>query len=366
MIKRIVIDARLIGTSTGVYIENLLNHLQNIDTTNEYVVLEPKEGSWKPKATNFRTITAPIRIYTFAEQFRLALILFSLKPDLVHFCMPQQPLLYIKGKRVTTVHDTTLVRYDNIDMNPLIYKTRKFIFSRLLKNVARRSQAIVIPTQYVKNDLLAYTSEQYRDKFFVTPEAGEPLAPAPEPIKVLLGKKFFFFVGNAFPYKNIPRIIDAYAQLKKKYPDMHLALAGKKDFFYEEIEKYVQEQNIPDVHILGFVSEGEKRWMFQNAQCYVVASLSEGFHIPGLEAMYEGCAVVSSNATCLPEVYKDAAYYFDPLSVDDMVVKIDTVLGDDTLRQDLIAKGYSQVKKYSWRRMAEQTLAVYNKVLSEK
>jgi glycosyltransferase involved in cell wall biosynthesis len=91
--------------------------------------------------------------------------------------------------------------------------------------------------------------------------------------------------------------------------------------------------------------------------------LSEGFGLPGLEAMLHGAPVVSSDATCLPEVHGNAAHYFNPLSVSDMATKISEVLDNPVLRKELVAKGYQQVKKFSWKKMAEETLAVYNKVL---
>ena len=80
--------------------------------------------------------------------------------------------------------------------------------------------------------------------------------------------------------------------------------------------------------------------------------------------MVHGAPVISSNATCLPEIYGDAAFYFDPLDVNDMAQKIDKVLTDDKLRSRLIANGQKQAAKYSWRRMAEQTVAVYQQLLT--
>lgn len=80
--------------------------------------------------------------------------------------------------------------------------------------------------------------------------------------------------------------------------------------------------------------------------------------------MRHGAPVVSSNATSLPEVHGDAAVYFDPLSVDDMAAKIDSVISNEDLRQEMIAKGYKQVKKFSWERMAQQTLEIYNQALN--
>ncbi len=98
---------------------------------------------------------------------------------------------------------------------------------------------------------------------------------------------------------------------------------------------------------------------------YVFPSLSEGFGLPALEAMQHGAPVASSNATCLPEVYGDAAHYFDPLDVQDMVEKIQQIMDDSDLRKQLIKKGRHQAAKYSWQRMAEQTLEVYQSVLGD-
>jgi len=359
---KIVIDARVLGTSTGVYAENLLNHLQTVDTSNEYVVLLRKADTWKPTAKNFSTLLAPIPDYTFAEQVRLAQLLYSLKPDLVHFCMPQQPLLYF-GKRVTTVHDLTLVRFENIDMNPLLYKLRKTVFTLLLRNVIWRSKAVLTPTEFVRSDVLDFSSQQHARKVITTLEAGDPLAATSEPVEKLSKKPFIFFVGNAFPYKNLRRIVEAYMVLKKTQPELELVFAGKKDYFYEQLEQFAAEKGAKDVHILGFISEGEKRWLFQNAQAYVVASLSEGFHIPGLEAMYEGCPVISSNATCLPEVNGDAALYFDPTSTEELVDALTQISTDQDIRERQIACGNKRVKQFSWARMAKETKAVYDKIL---
>ena len=92
--------------------------------------------------------------------------------------------------------------------------------------------------------------------------------------------------------------------------------------------------------------------------------MSEGFGLPGLEAMQHGAPVVSSNATCLPEIYGDAAHYFDPADVNAIATAIAEVLSDEALRKQLIAAGKKQVATYSWQRMAEETLVVYDSVLS--
>ena len=85
----------------------------------------------------------------------------------------------------------------------------------------------------------------------------------------------------------------------------------------------------------------------------------EGFGLPALEAMGYGAPVISSDATCLPEVYGDAAHYFNPMDTDDMARAINDVLTDEKLRQTLLENGRKQIKKYSWKRMAEQSHQVY-------
>src|SRR3982750_1610367 len=98
-----------------------------------------------------------------------------------------------------------------------------------------------------------------------------------------------------------------------------------------------------------------------NSAAYVFPSLSEGFGLPGLEAMIHGAPVISSGATCLPEVYGDAAHYFDPKSTNAMAIKINDVLSKASLRAQLIQKGRIRANKFSWKRMAQQTLKIYEK-----
>lgn len=362
--SRIVIDARRMNSSTGHYVARLVEQLETIDSDNEYVVilLEREKDFYTPHAENFSVVTTASDHYTFAEQLRHPFLLYKLKPDLVHFWMPQQPLLYF-GKRITTVHDTTLIRYENIDINPIVYKIRKAIFYFLLKNVIARSERVLVPTNYVRNDLDEWTKGKYTSKFIATHESGDMIHADAEPIQALAGKRFLFWVGNAFPYKNVQKIVDAYAVLKKSYPDLELALAGKKDSFYETIEANVKERQIEGVHFLGYISDGEKRWAFQNAASYVCASLSEGFHIPLLEAQYESCPVITSNATCLPEVAADAALYFDPHSTPELVDAVVKLFETQGLREELILKGHNNTKRFSWRKMSEETHDSYRAVL---
>lgn len=363
--KTIVIDARTIDSSTGHYTQYLLHHL-NASYAKKYkfVVLTPSKSvsKWARTFTKLKIESADEKSYSVREQTSLIARLETHHPDLVHFTMPQQPFLWI-GPSITTIHDLTLVRYDNIDMNRLVYKMKKGVFISLIRTVIMRSKAIITPTQFVKNDIIQFMGEKYADKIHVTLEAGEIIGAKPEAIKSLEGKLFLTFVGNAFPYKNVRRVIMAYAKLKKKYPELHLALGGRKDYFYEEHEQYVIKHKIPDVHFLGYISDGEKRWLLQNCLSYVAASLSEGFNMPITEAMNEGTPVIASNATCHPEVAGNAALYFDPHSTEELVACVEALINSPQLRQDLIKKGKKHVTSFSWARMADETIAAYEYAL---
>jgi glycosyltransferase involved in cell wall biosynthesis len=167
------------------------------------------------------------------------------------------------------------------------------------------------------------------------------------------------------PHKNLERLIEAFVRLKAQHPDLVLVLAGQPDVNYRRIEAETRARTIKNLHFAGHVSEGQLRWLYEHCAAYVFSSLSEGFGLPGLEAMVHGAPVISSNATCLPEIYGEAAHYFDPLNVPAMADAIAEVLTDKDLRSELINRGHSQVKRYSWRSTAEQTLAVYNRALGQ-
>lgn len=366
--KKIVIDARELRTSTGRYIERLLDNLQDADTdlSHRYIVLLKPEDmdGWTPRSKRFTKLACPYKEFTLAEQLGFCLQLYRLRPDLIHFGMTQQPILYF-GKVVTTIHDLTTVRFTNPAKNKLVFKAKQWVYERVIKIVARKSAHLLVPTEFVKDDVAKFTHTNSR-KFTVTYEAGDSILAKSESMPELDDKKFIMYVGRPLPHKNLQRLVDAFAHIKETYPELSLVLAGRKDVLYKRMERSIKKRGLEDVVFTDYISDGQLRWLYEHCQAYIFPSLSEGFGLPALEAMAHGAPVASSNATCLPEVYGEAAHYFDPLSVDDMAEKILEVLDNQQLRKELIQKGRKQAGKYSWRRMAEQTLAVYNDVLSRR
>lgn len=155
-------------------------------------------------------------------------------------------------------------------------------------------------------------------------------------MKELHKKPYILYVGNNYPHKNLKRLSLAFEKINLNY---ELVL----------ITDLANDKKLND--------------LYKNASLFVFPSLCEGFGLPPLEAMARGVPVASSNATCLPEILGDAVIYFNPLDIDDMVKQIKKALTDENLRKTLIQKGFEQIKRYNWGRMAEETLSLYKEVI---
>lgn len=363
---KIAIDGRIIYTTTGRYVERLLDYLQEIDHENQYIVLLRAKDfeRWQSKADNFSKAIADYAPFTVKEQLNFAWQLYSFNADLVHFTAQHLPALYFR-RHVTTVHDLTQALFVNRrKTSPLKafykYTVKPLVFKSVIWWFVHGSKYVIVPTDYVRNQIVQCLRRS-PEHVIRTYESGEIGAAISEPYEPLKGKQFLLFVGNAAPYKNLRGLIEAFRIISR--PDLHLVIAGKKDYFHEELEKYVEDEGIKNVMFTGFVSDENLAWLYQNAVCYVFPSLSEGFGLPGLEAMRYGLPVASSNATCLPEVYGDAAHYFDPKDPTDIAKAISDILDMPELRKHLISAGHDRLELYSWRKMAEETLAVYKKAL---
>ncbi len=366
--KHIVIDGRIRRASTGRPVDRLLEHLQNLPSDFKYSVLLEKDDDWQPKNKKFTPVICKYRQFSFnpLQQLTFARQLYKLKSDLVHFTMTgQQPIFYF-GKQITFTHDLTMFKYVRPGRLPKWLHGLRMLGYRLIMWQAHKKAAkILVPTEYVRDAVAKFFRLNSR-KLAVTLEASEPpiIGPAEKPEILDDGSEFILYVGSAFPHKNLDRLITSFGLLREHHPNLKLVLAGKREYHSKKLRSWAKSKPyFDDIIFTGFVSEPELKWLYQNAQAYVFPSLSEGFGLPPLEAMAHGCPVVSSNATCLPEVNGEAAHYFDPEDVADMAAKINDVLVNTQLRKKLIEKGHEQTKKYSWRRMAEQTLEVYKEIL---
>ncbi|MGI8420340.1 MAG: glycosyltransferase family 4 protein [Candidatus Levyibacteriota bacterium] len=185
-----------------------------------------------------------------------------------------------------------------------------------------------------------------------------------------ISDNYVLFVGTLQPRKNIARLIEAFAKVsQEKLQDkpLDLVIIGRKGWLYEEILAAPEKFGISDrVKFLEGIQDDELNIFYKHALCYVLPSLYEGFGLPVIEAMQRGCPVITSNVSSMPEAGGDAALYVDPKNVDDIVEKITLLVTDKKMREDLIEKGKKQVKKFSWKKAAKETLEVLQEVGAKK
>jgi len=365
---RIVVDGRMLSwTGVGRYTHALLEGLEALDRSNEYVVLmRPDDWSrWQPREANFQRVECDIDPYSPGEQTALPGILRGLAPDVVHFVTPNAAALY-RGTKVVTVHDLTLLDFDT-SRGSLPRRTagklKRLPFRLILMRQLATATRIVTVTGYVRDQLIkrfgidpARISAVWNaaDSVHLSAAAEESVDGVTE------SDSLIFYVGTYFPYKNVRLLIEALALVSRTRPDVKLVLAGKAAEYKDELLALAAARNVSDRVVMpGFITDGQLTWLYRNSRMYVYPSLSEGFGLQGLEAMAQGLPVLSSTATCLPEVYGDAALYFDPYAADDLAQKIVDLLEKPELAAELAARGHQRLSMFSWRATAEATHQIY-------
>ncbi|MFC1608547.1 glycosyltransferase family 4 protein, partial [Patescibacteria group bacterium] len=176
-------------------------------------------------------------------------------------------------------------------------------------------------------------------------------------------KPYALYVGNAYPHKNLERLIRVFSRIEKGNSKLNLVLVGKEDFFYKKLKALVRDLDAKNIIFTGFVDDGDLNIAYRNSKMYVFPSLYEGFGLPPLEAMNRGIPVACSDHECMQEILGGSAYYFDGEDEKSMMNAILNLDNGKDLRSNLIKKGVRQSGKYDWGRMAEETKTIYEKVI---
>jgi len=381
--KKVLIDARMYGlehAGIGRYIMSLLMEVKKLPKTNNTAFHLIVSNSRLKEIRNdlgdfYKYIPSKTKHYSILEQIELPLLIKKADPDIVHFPHFNVPLFcpkpyvvtihdlikhYFKGKKTTTKH-------------PFLYWPKYFGYRLLSYLIIKKSKAIIVPTNWWK-EKLAKDFRVSNSKIFVTWEGvGEAFLKRIEGKnkKTVLDKfrleknRYFVYTGNVYPHKNVSRLIEAVLKMKNK--KVSLAIVCSRNVFSKKLENIVkQKKGSSRIKFLGFVPDSDLKIIYKNSLGLVQPSLMEGFGLTGLEAMACDCPVLSSNASCLPEVYGNAAHYFDPKKVDHIMSSLEKITNSSTLRKHLIEKGRERFAKFSWKQTAFQTVDVYRQVINEK
>ncbi|MFH2118336.1 MAG: glycosyltransferase family 1 protein [Candidatus Paceibacterota bacterium] len=359
--KRIGIDCRLAGTQhagLGRYIENLVQHCVK-ETDIEWVLFfhdqRQAQAVLPGKIANVKRVYAPIKHYSIKEQLLLPWIFLKERLNLLHIPHFNIPWIY-PGKILVTIHDLLWheQRGSNVTTLPAWQYWFKYLGYRLTTWWAvKRAKTIFVPSQTVKQTLSHYFPKA-ENKTLVTPEGvGEAYLqkissqPDPNPEKILV------YTGSLYPHKNVRLIIQALPLL----PDFTLAIVSARSVFQDKLKADVKQYQLENrVEFLGFLPDEKLIKLYQRSFALVFPSLSEGFGLPGIEAMAVGLPVIASDIPIFHEVYGESAAFFDPKSVAELVETIKTI---GPSRKTLQEAGKKRVRQFSWDEMVKQTVKQY-------
>ena len=266
---------------------------------------------------------------------------------------------------VLTVHDLIYRHF------PEYHKPLNYAFLNLAMPLfCRRATTIIAVSESTKRDLMAHYHVP-SPKITVIYEAAAPhFEPqASDAISAArthygLPERYLMTLCVIEPRKNHVGFLRAFEQLCSDDPDLHWVIGGSKGWLYEGFFAELERSQVRDrVIVTGFIADEHLAAVYSGALAFVFPSFGEGFGLEPLEAMACGTPVISSRVTSLPEVGGDAARYFDPHDVDQMTEVTRTVLGDPELRAEMRGRGLAQAARFSWRRAAEETWALYEKLL---
>jgi glycosyltransferase involved in cell wall biosynthesis len=366
------IDARMAGIhgGHGRYLRHLIARLAVFQQPKNtppivytlFVLESDRELFNKLPSHRFKIVVADIPWYSIREQFTFPKIIKAAHVDLMHFPHWNVPLKY-RGPFVTTIHDLTLRRFPGRDTSLLGffgYYLKKIGYRIVLHRAIFGSRHIIVPSHYVAHEIHHWY-----------PSAATPIsviyegAPACNATNTpAKANPYLLYVGVAYPHKNLLRLVRAFMQYKDSKPmdPIQLILVGQHSRFYEQLEEQIAAR-FPralghTVEIRKKVTDKELQRLYQGARGMVYVSLSEGFGLPPLEALAHGIPVLVSNTSCLPEIVGDAALYADPTSTDSIAQGIDTLVNNTAAREKALAAAPTMLAKYSWERMALETVTM--------
>lgn len=371
---RILIDGRFWGLENaglGRYTINLLKELAKIDAKNQYVVLLRKKyfGSLD-LPDNWKSVLADFRHYSLAEQMKLPKIISCERPELVHFLHFNTPLSF-QGKFIATIHDLIMHKQKkDATIQPLqLYLLKRLAYKTVFRHSVKASVKIIVPSEFTKSEILKNYNIS-KEKICVIHEGvNEGLYQQPKigiTARFGLAPQYFIYVGNSYPYKNLKRAIEAIRLVNQNLDKpVFLAIAGPRDGFYKRLKGQVEHLGAQKfVKLLGFVHDEDLRALYANSLGFIYPSLVEGFGLQGLEAMASGTLVLASDIPVFREIYEGNVLYFNPYDFSSIakVMKDALEMGSEE-RGKIISKGQEFIKRYSWSKMAQETLMVYKEAI---
>ena len=374
---KIAIDIRNIGkqrTGSEVVVLELTKRLLTLDRENDYLLLTDTDNSevlanirrdlnLKDKK-NFQLLSLKAKNKFVWSAWTMPKFFLKNKVDIFHteYILP----LFIpkKTKVVTHIHDVSFKVY-----REFILKKDLIFLDILIPRSIKRSDKIIAVSRFTKDEIVKYykiepekievvfnsinleqetVSDEHRQKIIE---------------KYALPEKFILYLGTLQPRKNIPTLIEAYAKIRSRIPEVKLVLAGNPQAhnFDQKISEAVKRNNLEkEVFFIGYVDTPDKAIVYQATEVFVFPSFYEGFGIPVLEAISQEVAVLVSDIGPHREILGEGNFYFPPGEVDILADKLYTVCVNQDEQKRLSRAGLERVNLFSWEKSAQQMLNIFN------
>jgi glycosyltransferase involved in cell wall biosynthesis len=370
---RIAIDARkLHDYGIGTYLRNLATELARQNSGDHYrLICRPADADFvRSLGPEFEPIVEHAGNDSMLEMFSVPWALRQARVDLFH--APHYVVSPLTTcPTVVTIHDCIHLRFPQYLPN-----RRAHAYARVMMTMAaRRARRILTVSQASKQDILQYLDVPASkieviynalDERLATPPPEEDITRVRE--RFQLRAPFILYTGNIKPHKNVDRLIEAFAILRKRRPqELKLLIIGDEISKYPNLRRQIHRFQLHQhVRFLGFVPDATVHVLYKLAAAFVFPSLYEGFGLPPLEAMASGTPVITSNVSSLPEVVGDAALLIDPMDASAIATAMQRVLDEPELRAELVRRGCERVKTFSWARSIARTHEVYAEVFAER
>lgn len=339
----------------ATYAINLLPYLQSLDPT--LLIAEPRSGFTchpvPPQMTHEQGRKGHFSRLLWT-QFQLPALYRQVRSRLLFSPIPEAPL-FSDCRFVVTVHDLIPLRFFK-KFTPL-WSYQKYYLPQVLNqaehilcNSNATAQDVVaffgIPAHKITPILLAHDAANFRWLDLPT-------------------RNYFLYLGRNDPYKNLHRLIAAFASLPQR-SRYELWLAGPQDERYTDaLTAQIEELGVTaQVKFLSYVPYSELPLVLNQAIALVMPSLWEGFGLPVLEAMACGTPVITSNLSSLPEVTGEAALLVDPYNETAITQAMQQLIDDSELRSQLQQAGLTRASQFSWAKTGQQTVEVLQKFLT--
>jgi len=358
-------------TGIGRFLRGLLEEITRSRPHLTTVAIAWPEAPIPVAASHIRAHRLPKRPTLYWDQVLLPRALRQMGTTVFFSPYYKAPLL-APCPTVVTIHDLIPLRFPAYTRGP--WRLYAAAFRAWAALLARRAAAVITDSADSKTDLVGLLGLASEPVHVIPIGVGEEFQPglpaeavASAAARYRIPGPYLLAVGNFLPHKNLPRLVEAYGDLPERLRDrIQLVLAGTPASHgpARPVDRTALAR--PGVLLPGFIAPNDLPLLYAGAMALVCPSLAEGFGLPVLEAMACGTPVVCARAGALPEVAGDAALYVDPTDVGSIAAGLRQILGDETLRRELSARGPARARLFDVRKTTARLVDLLESIAAER